>query len=96
MVRMISQFEVSIPDDVRRIDADLDDDDDNVGDGNIGIGMRANVAGVVAVKTLEGGSATRIVTLAAGESVALFFTRVLTTGTTSTGIDVFTVKLKGF
>lgn len=93
MPRVISQQEVGYPDDVIPMDTVKSDTVDNLGDSNIGVGLRANTAGVVMVNTLEG-SAPRAVPLGAGESVGLLFTRVRASGTSATGVFAYTVKLK--
>ena len=98
MRQIRSPFEIGLPDDVLRMDLLLDDDENNLGDGNryynLGIGLRANTAGVVMIHSLGAGDTPRTIALGAGESVGILFTRVLETGTTATGIDAFTVQVK--
>ena len=54
----------------------------------VAFGIRVETAGVVKVRTFGGGDTTRTYTLKANELFPCVITRVLTTGTTASGIFV--------
>lgn len=67
-----------------RIPVTPNDTEDNVGAGNVAIGLDISGAGVVVYITVDGN--TRTETVAANTRIICSVSRVLATGTTATGI----------